>query len=687
MTQLDMLFGQAIWQTLGRALIHSIWQGALVALLYAGASVALSRAQARARYVCACLCLSLALALPVATFITLHSSVTGGAQHGDAGAFALLKKNDAERHSARASARDTAQSASALGRTDTEVFANDADETNADARFVSVTPWLGLAWLIGAVLLSLKTTGAWLWTQQLKRASVQPVSDEWQARLAHLSRRLRVSRPVLLCESALVEAPTVIGWLRPVILLPASALTGLSSAQLAALLAHELAHIRRHDYFVNLLQAVVEILLFYHPAVWWLSHRVRIEREFVCDDMAVAATGDALIYARALTTLEQLRRREGSAALVVAANGGSLMQRIQRLIKTQTPARRRHLPLAAGLSVMLLALASIYGAGAQVIASAAVEIEPAAKEMTKTSSQQRKVAVTFVGLPVSQMWYQPRAEKKTRQLLAGLNAHGIPAVGFVTARDLYQKESSQLNEERVNLLRLWLDAGMELGVSSYSHPYFYKATLADFQQDVERGEQATRKLVEERGRKVRYFSYPYLNTGPDRKTKAAFEKFLAGRGYQMHPVTIDNMDWLYGKIYSDANRADDEERMQRVAGEYVPYMEKMMEFYEQLSRDVMGYEVPQVLMLTGNALNAEKLDDLVAMLKRRGYTFITLEEALKDPAYSQPDTYTGPTGISWLQRWAITKGGEFRTEPYLSDFMSQFDPKKSGSDFKNRKAK
>lgn len=686
MTQIDMLLDGMIWQTLGRTLIHSIWQGALVALLYAGASVVLSRAQAR--YLCACLCLSLALALPVATFVMLHSSVTSGAQRGDAGAFALLKKNEAERHSARALARETAQSASALGRTDAEVFANDADETSADARFVSVTPWLGLAWLIGAVLLSLKTTGGWLWTRRLKRASVRSVSDEWQGRLIHLSRRLRVSRPVLLCESALVEAPTVIGWLRPVILLPASALVGLSSAQLEALLAHELAHIRRHDYFVNLLQAVVEILLFYHPAVWWLSHRVRSEREFVCDDMAVAATGDALIYARALTTLEQLRRREGSAALAVAANGGSLMQRIQRLIKTQTPARRGHLPLAAGLSVMLLALASIYGAGAQVIASAAVEVEPIVKEATtKTTGGQRKVAVTFVGLPVSQMWYQPRAEKKTRQLLAGLNAHGIPAVGFVTARDLYQKESSQLNEERANLLRLWLDAGMELGVSSYSHPYFYKSTLADFQQDVERGEQATRKLLEERGRKARYFSYPYLNTGPERKTKEAFEKFLTGRGYQIHPVTIDNMDWLYGKIYNDANRVDDEERMQRVAGEYVPYMEKMLEFYEQLSRDVLGYEVPQVLMLTGNALNADKLDDLVAMLKRRGYTFITLEEALKDPAYSQPDTYTGPTGISWLQRWAITKGGEFRTEPYLSDFMSQFDPKKSGSDFKNRKAK
>ncbi|MGH9944762.1 MAG: hypothetical protein ACRD9R_20635, partial [Pyrinomonadaceae bacterium] len=228
-------------------------------------------------------------------------------------------------------------------------------------------------------------------------------------------------------------------------------------------------------------------------------------------------------------------------------------------------------------------------------------------------------------------------------------------------------------------------AGVELGVSSYSHPYFYQTALADYVADIERGERVTRRLLAERGTKPRYFSYPYLNTGADAKHKEAFEKFLAGRGYRINPVTIDNMDWLYGKIYADADRAGDQARIARVAAEYVPYMESMVEFYEQLSRDVVGYEVPQVLMLTATALNADKLDDLFEMLRRRGYQFVTLEEAVKDPAYSQPDTYTGPTGISWIQRWAITRGGEFRKEPYLSEFMRQFDPKYSGSDYKTDK--
>ncbi len=303
------------------------------------------------------------------------------------------------------------------------------------------------------------------------------------------------------------------------------------------------------------------------------------------------------------------------------------------------------------------------------------------------SSSARAVAVTFDDLPVVSV--EPRNIKTYREvttkLLGSIASHNVPAIGFVNERKLLN--DGVRDEARVALLRMWTDAGLELGNHSFSHHDLHSTPLATFQEDVVRGETETRALLQKSGWKLRYFRHPFLHTGRDIETKHAFEKFLAGRGYQIHPVTIDNMDWLYGKIYNDANRADDEERMQRVASEYVPYMEKMMEFYEQLSRDVLGYEVPQVLMLTGNALNAEKLDDLVAMLKRRGYTFITLEEALKDPAYSQPDTYTGPTGISWLQRWAITKGGEFRTEPYLSDFMSQFDPKKSGSDFKNRKGK
>ena len=158
-------------------------------------------------------------------------------------------------------------------------------------------------------LLSLRLAAGWVIVERLRRRSTRAVSAALASRVARMARQLRVSRPVRALESAIVDVPTVVGWLRPVILLPASALAGLSPAQLEAVIAHELAHVRRHDYLVNLLQAVVETLLFYHPAVWWLSHRIRIERENCCDDLAVELCGDRVDYARALADLEELRGR------------------------------------------------------------------------------------------------------------------------------------------------------------------------------------------------------------------------------------------------------------------------------------------------------------------------------------------------------------------------------------------
>src|SRR5580693_5112634 len=134
--------------------------------------------------------------------------------------------------------------------------------------------------------------------------------------------------------SALVQAPVVVGWLKPVVLVPVGALAGLPPEQIEALLAHELAHIRRHDYLVNILQSIAEALLFYHPAVWWISNHIRNERELCCDDVAVAISGDAFIYARALVDLEQYRPAHLNPAL--AANGGSLRERIGRLLGQPT---------------------------------------------------------------------------------------------------------------------------------------------------------------------------------------------------------------------------------------------------------------------------------------------------------------------------------------------------------------
>lgn len=305
-------------------------------------------------------------------------------------------------------------------------------------------------------------------------------------------------------------------------------------------------------------------------------------------------------------------------------------------------------------------------------------------ERPASNNARRTVAVTFDDLPFTGDGGKTSLSELrefTAKLLATLGAHKVPAIGFVNERKL-EREGEK--EARIALLKMWTDAGLELGNHTFAHPSFYRTPLAAFQQQVVDGEPVTRSLLAARNMKLRYFRHPFLNTGPDLKTKEAFEKFLAERGYRVAPVTIDNAEWIFAQAYTQALQRGDRETARRVADEYVPYMEQMFEFYERMSRELFGREIAQTLLVHANALNADHFERIIAMLKRRGYSFVTLDEALRDKAYEHRDTYTGATGISWLQRWAITRGRKFTKEPALSPYMEQFDPKGSGTDFKTK---
>ncbi len=274
---------------------------------------------------------------------------------------------------------------------------------------------------------------------------------------------------------------------------------------------------------------------------------------------------------------------------------------------------------------------------------------------------QRRMVLTFDDLPAQ------RAQSQSRDLLdeitggllralarqrppAGGPAEHIPAVGFVNESKLYV--NGAVVAERVKLLERWLDAGAELGNHSYSHPDLHRISLADFQRDVERGEKLTRPLVESKGGTLRYFRHPFLHTGRDLDTKRGLERFLAERGYEVAPVTSDNSEWIFAKAFSEALERGGGELRERLAGAYLDYMERMVEYYEGQSRALFGREIPQILLLHANALNAHHLERLMTRIRRRGYRFVDLETALLDPAYDSPDAYAGPGGITWLHRWA-----------------------------------
>ncbi len=296
-------FRTQMWvEPLGWAILHSLWQGAVVTVV---TWIVLRRygvrLRSQTRYALCCSALGLSVAVPLLTFAALILSPGRGAIVNPVSAVAPV----------------------------TGVISPTSRASLLSGGAVLALPWVVLAWMLGVLARALWITSAWLAVRRLVRSATQPVDVMWVRALDTLQRLLRVDRQVGLRLSVLVEVPCVIGWLRPIILLPPAACLGLSPQQMEAVLAHELAHIKRYDVLVNGLQRIAEALLFYHPGAWWVSRQIRIEREHCCDDAAVAVCPDVVAYARALTTLEVSRH---ASEPLLAATGGDLVGRIRRLL-------------------------------------------------------------------------------------------------------------------------------------------------------------------------------------------------------------------------------------------------------------------------------------------------------------------------------------------------------------------
>ena len=325
MTQFAAWIRTPMAQALGWALVHFVWEGVVLAAALLAMLRVFHAAPARRRYALACLALA---AMPAAFAITLGVI------------WALRPLAVAVPiHWVAAPLADGPIAAPA--------------RRFAWAMIFDRLAWAVPVWAAGVAFFYARGLAGWVAVRRLRHRGVCVASRQWQTRLEQLCARLSISRPVSLLESCFTDAPVLIGYLRPAILLPLGCLTGLSAAQVECILLHELAHVARHDYVVNLLQSLVEGLLFYHPAVWWVSRVVRAERENCCDDRVVETMGDARAYAATLAVLEQ--RRAPAAAL--AANGGNLMKRIRRLTTESRGAQTSVAP-AASAAVLLVIFAA-----------------------------------------------------------------------------------------------------------------------------------------------------------------------------------------------------------------------------------------------------------------------------------------------------------------------------------------
>jgi peptidoglycan/xylan/chitin deacetylase (PgdA/CDA1 family) len=287
-----------------------------------------------------------------------------------------------------------------------------------------------------------------------------------------------------------------------------------------------------------------------------------------------------------------------------------------------------------------------------------------------SAAQTKTIAITIDDLPYATlnptMTSVIQARQDIRSITQTLKAHNAPAVAFVNEQKLQVPDQVDM---RIGLLEMWLDAGVLLGNHTYSHLDLNKNPESQCEDEVVRGEVVTRRLMKARGLEYKYFRHPFLRTGANLGQKNSFEAFLKSRGYVVAPVTTENVDWLFNSAYERAVKDDDHNLANRLLEAYLVHTDVEMDYYEKMVQTEFGRPIAHIMLLHSDRLNGIMLDKVLSKLEARGYKFITLEEALKDPAYQTADNYTGPYGSPWPHRWAITLGKD-------PDFKNAPDPPK-----------
>jgi peptidoglycan/xylan/chitin deacetylase (PgdA/CDA1 family) len=298
-----------------------------------------------------------------------------------------------------------------------------------------------------------------------------------------------------------------------------------------------------------------------------------------------------------------------------------------------------------------------------------------AQQTAASSSSEKQIAVTIDDLPLNGKQFDlARLRVMTDKLLAAIKRNQVPVTGFVNESLLYVPGET---EGRIALLRQWRDAGVELGNHTFAHVGFKDTPIGQYEDDFVRGETITRAVLKEKGSKPRFFRHPFLQMGPTLEQEQSFEKFISERGYRIAPITIDIFDWMFRVAYVQARAQSDEKPMKSIAAEYLKFATVKFDFCERMSSALFGRPIKQILLLHANELNADNFDALVQLIKGRGYHFITLDEALTDPAYQFPAQYKATS--DWLNLWAYSKGQPFEA-PSPPEFIQKIYADNQGAE-------
>ncbi|MDQ3179820.1 MAG: polysaccharide deacetylase family protein [Acidobacteriota bacterium] len=668
----EILANSKLIENLGWTLLHSLWQIALIAVVLYLLLRILRGLSANIRYVASIFALAFAFVLPVATFVNLQGNSPNPLQNeiSTAKNAGQINENSRRPEDFKLFTKTEMQSANSK---DGNVFASIKSFQNYfNENFPAVLPFVVGLWFFGVAFFAFRLIGGTWQLHFYKTCGISAPNADWQKRFSVLCGKLKINQTVKFLQSNLVETPIVAGWLKPVILVPTSVFLQISPLELETILAHELIHIRRFDCLINFAQSVVEVLFFYHPCMWWISAVIRSEREFAADEAVIKTFGASrLIYANALANLEEIRHTANRTApsVLVAANGGNLMQRIQKILQKNTEIKRS--ASTAWSAIMALALFS-------AVLLTVFSFNSGGFVNAQTKTKNRKLAIGFVSIPpVDRTENPPKDSDATaRLMIAKLTQYKIPAIGFVQGAMI--SDGEKFYPARADIVRLWRDAGFEIGIGGYRHIWFYNTPFEDYVVNTEKNERVTKKILAEKNLQLRYFSYPFLNTGKTVEERNRFENWLKERNLTSVKYTIDNNEWMYSYAYDLARNDNDISTMTEIRVEFINYISKMFDHYEAYSTELFGRDINQTMVLTPSRLVADSSDDLFGMIEKRGYKFVSMDEALSDEAYRTEENFVGEWGISWFERWAKTQGRKLRDEPKVSaDVQKIWDENKS----------
>ena len=639
---------------LGWTLLHSLWQ---IAIVSGGLLLALQILRDRAanvRYAISVAALLISLVFPVVTFVQMSTSSATNTVAVNAGVVAAGRQNGGRGLLGEALVHDAVTDATSDGGHDIATIAG--LRRYLDTQIPNALPFAVGLWLLGVAIFAMRLCGGIWQLRRYRTSKIEPVETGWERHFLLLCEQLGVTAKVRLLRSSLVETPIAIGIFRPLIIIPASLFLQIHPRELETIIAHELIHIRRYDPLVNALQSVIETVLFYHPGVWWISAQIRREREFAADAAVMLAFEDSHVtYARALANLEEIRNGadQQMPRLAAAANGGNLMQRIERILKIKTEVSRANSAWTASLALLLTSavLLAVFSFNSSSFVNA------------QSKGEGRKLAIGFVSIPpVDRTANAPKdSEATARLLIDALKRHKVPATGFLQGGMI--SDGEKFFPVRREIARMWIDAGFEVGLGGFKHIWLYHTPVDEYIANIEKNETIAKKLLGDMGLPPRYFSYPYLNTGKTVEDKAKVEAWLASRGYTSVKYSFDNNEWMYSYAYDMARNDNDVNTMKEIREAYLAYMSRMFDHYEAYTNEMFGRDIAQTMVLTPSRLITDTADDFFAMAKKRGYSFVSVDEAQGDPAYKTKESFTGEAGISWFERWALAKGKALRDEP------------------------